>query len=159
MKSTTVVLFTFLLLPQISSSQEINCENMDELVSLNERAWNENKGALLHPYIAADFEYYEGSDLRATGPDQFDKVIDQVHATMKNFKVKTLQVSCSETNITSVYRVTGFHNQFQIDVDLMGISMNTITEGKISKSIDVHDILPSLLGAGYQIVPGKLGGK
>lgn len=159
MKSFMITLFALVILPQVIISQEVNCDNLDQLVEVYERAWNENKGSLLNAYTAPDPEGSHGDDRHSATSDNFDHGIGKVHSNMKNLKFKILQVCCDDASIASVYRVTGFHEKFQTDIDLLGMTMHTIKQGKITKSIDVHDILPSLLSAGYQIMPPSINGK
>ena len=150
MKNLLLVLMLVIFMTSIHA-QLMYCDEMDEIIHLEERSWNENKELLSPELFTNDYRAYTGDALTYESFAGRASAIQRTHNEIDNFTLDILDYTCTEHRVITFWKATGTHQQFKIPVKIFGMSMNKIRHGKAYEGVSVHDMLPSFLAAGLKM--------
>ncbi|MBK8503985.1 MAG: hypothetical protein IPL46_18325 [Saprospiraceae bacterium] len=136
-------------------AQQMTCDDIDKIIQLEERSWNENHDLLDPDLFTDDYRIFTGDVLSYEKYAGRAADMQRTHDQIDNFKFEILDHFCTDLRVVTFWKTTGTHRQFMIPVKIFGMTISKTKNGQAYEAISIHDMLPSLQAAGFIISPPK----
>ncbi|NND08888.1 MAG: hypothetical protein HKN87_21150 [Saprospiraceae bacterium] len=118
------VLLTVFILSSLTAimAQQLTCDDVPEIIQLEERSWNENQELQDSKINTDDFSSYQGDVLLYQGFKGRKKAMQRAHDNFDDFKLEIPDYSCTGQKLVSFWKMTATYRKYKIPIKAFGMT-------------------------------------